>query len=335
MRYVITLDSGTTNTRMILLNEDDEPVHSAKVPVGVRDTAIDGNTGKLVSGVRECLDKILRQKQIDYSDIKCVIASGMITSELGLADIPHIPAPAGIEELAGHMQKRCFPEICPLPIYFIPGIKNCLSEAGQENFTDMDMMRGEETESAALIRRFYDGRRMLLILPGSHTKFVEADNRGRITGCATSMAGELLAVLTKETILAKAVEYKFVNEQDYDRDMVLLGYKTAEKIGVSAACFQGRVLKTYVYEDYKKIANYILGAVLQNDIMLMERGRIASSVWDRDIIVSGKNPFRRALFDIIMSEGRYHQVTEYIPKAGEIPLSAEGALMAARIRGII
>ncbi|MEZ3486782.1 MAG: 2-dehydro-3-deoxygalactonokinase [Lachnospiraceae bacterium] len=335
MKYVITIDTGTTNTRMVLWDEANKAVHSVKSSVGVRNTAIDGNPGKLVNGIRDCLDRLLRHTQVDCKDVKCMIASGMITSELGLADIPHILAPAGVMELAGHIEKRYFPEICSLPVYFIPGIKNCMKEVRWDNFMDMDMMRGEETESVALIKRFYRGCGMVLILPGSHTKFVAADTQGRITGCVTSMAGELLEVITKETILAKAVEGEFVKEKSYDREMVLLGYKTAKKAGVSRACFLGRVLKANVCEEHGKIANYILGAVLQNDIQLMEQSKLVQKDLHSDIIVSGKNPFRRALFDMIMSEGRYGKVTEFIPQEGEMPLSAEGALMIAGAGGII
>lgn len=46
---------------------------------------------------------------------------------------------------------------------------------------------------------------MLFILPGSHNKFVSVDREGKITGCLTSISGELLASITNDTIIAKSV----------------------------------------------------------------------------------------------------------------------------------
>ncbi|MFR8015323.1 MAG: hypothetical protein ACLU48_01555 [Clostridiaceae bacterium] len=45
--YTITIDTGTTNTRVYLFNEKYEAVASAKSEIGVRITAIDGNNNRL------------------------------------------------------------------------------------------------------------------------------------------------------------------------------------------------------------------------------------------------------------------------------------------------
>ena len=41
----------------------------------------------------------------------------------------------------------------------------------------------------AILDRFPPGKPMLLILPGSHNKFVSVDREGKITGCLTSISG--------------------------------------------------------------------------------------------------------------------------------------------------
>jgi 2-keto-3-deoxy-galactonokinase len=99
-KYVITVDTGTTNTRCILWNEKREKIAEKKSKVGVRNTAIDGNNGKLKAAVKECLDQLLADGKIGYGDVKGVIASGMITSNVGLVEIPHLVVPAGKEDLA-------------------------------------------------------------------------------------------------------------------------------------------------------------------------------------------------------------------------------------------
>lgn len=57
----------------------------------------------------------------------------------------------------------------------------------------------------ALLSHFAPGKPYLLVLPGSHMKFVSVDREDRITGCLTSISGELLAAITTGTILADAV----------------------------------------------------------------------------------------------------------------------------------
>ena len=52
---------------------------------------------------------------------------------------------------------------------------------------------------------------LILVLPGSHNKFVSVDREGKITGCLTSISGELLASITNDTIIAKSVNREFVS----------------------------------------------------------------------------------------------------------------------------
>ena len=96
----------------------------------------------------------------------------------------------------------------------------------------MDMMRGEEVESAAILSGLKGGVSYLLVLPGSHTKFVSVDETGNITGCLTSITGELLNSITNDTIIADAVSNQFVSMEAYDPEMLLTGYQTAKQCGI-------------------------------------------------------------------------------------------------------
>ena len=80
-------------------------------------------------------------RRIRESDVIRILASGMITSEFGLYELPHLTAPAGIKELHDSMAEVSFPEISPIPFVFIRGIK-----VNSDKLCDFDMMRGEETE---------------------------------------------------------------------------------------------------------------------------------------------------------------------------------------------
>ena len=113
--YTITIDTGTTNTRVYLFNEKYEAVASAKSEIGVRITAIDGNNNRLKAAIKGCLEDVLKQADITYDDVKQVAASGMITSNVG-------PCEGGKE----CSYRGCMP--APDPLY--PGSEKPRRKAG-------------------------------------------------------------------------------------------------------------------------------------------------------------------------------------------------------------
>lgn len=326
--YTITIDTGTTNTRVTLWDRERKALASAKSETGVRITAIEGRNSRLKQEIRNCMDRVLEEKKLTFDDVERVIASGMITSNMGLVEIPHVYAPAGAKELAQHARKVLIEEVCPIEILFVPGMKNKVETVTLLNFEGMDMMRGEEVEALAIMNHYPAGKPYLLVLPGSHTKFVSIDAEGRMTGCLTTITGELLSVITNETLIADAVGHKFASEETYDREMVLSGYRTAKATGIGRACFSARILNTFAEPDKEKIANFVLGAVLQNDIETAKNSSALKTAADTTVVISGKNPLRKALMDLFKEDGTFVNIEEFVPSAN-VPLSAEGAFLVA------
>lgn len=332
--YIMTLDTGTTNTRAILWDGQRRAVAQQKQAVGVRDTAIDGNNGRLKNAVKDCLEALLREACLTWEDVHCVIASGMITSNVGLVEVPHLVAPVGIDNLARGIVRVALPDVCPLPIWFIPGVKNSGGEITMENLETMDIMRGEEVESAAIIEQYEPGTPLLLVLPGSHTKFVSVDASGRITGCLTSIAGELLASITNDTILADAVGRRFVEADTYDREALLAGCRSAARVGLGRTCFSGRIMNQFITKDTAKVANFVLGAVLQSDMMAIRHSAALAVSPETTVVVAGKAPLQQAIVDILQADGTFADVRAYQPE-GDMPLSALGAYAIARRGNIL
>ena len=332
--YIITIDTGTTNTRCILWNEKRENIATESSKVGVRNTAIDGNNSRLKEAVRTCLNALIQRNNISYDDVKCVIASGMITSNVGLVEIPHVVAPASKEDLAKAAKAVLLEDVCPLPIWFIPGVKNSGGTITLENFEAMDIMRGEEVESIAILDHYPRGKDYLLMLPGSHMKFVSVDKEGHLTGCLTTITGELLSSIMTDTIIADAVGRTFVEKETYDKEMMLLGYRTACKSGIGRSCFSGRILNQFAINDKTKVANFILGVALQNDIAALKNSSALHRAPDATIIVGGKEPFRTAFVDILEYEGSFEHV-ECFRNCENVPLSAMGAYIIADLCHIL
>ena len=334
MKYIITVDAGTTNTRAILFDEQQQMKAMESRGTGVRNTAIDGSNHRLRTAVRECLEGLLAKENISYQEVSMIIASGMITSNVGLVEIPHLTAPVGINELAAGVQSVFLEDVCPIPIHFIPGIKNTSVPITLENYESMDIMRGEETESVALINSLPAGHRILIVLPGSHTKFVSVNEAGQITGCLTTLSGELLSVVTNNTIIADAVGHQFVQEETCDTDLLLAGYQNARKTGLGRACFSCRILSQFTDLSKEKLASYLLGVILSSDVLSIRNSNALCVDRSTIVLVAGKDPLRGAICEMLRADGYFSEVIGY-DSTGDIPLSGKGALLIAHQKNLL
>ncbi|MDL2220543.1 2-dehydro-3-deoxygalactonokinase [Eubacteriales bacterium OttesenSCG-928-N14] len=330
MKYDITIDTGTSNTRAVLW-EADAVVSICRRPVGVQSTATQGSNDLLKKAIRECITELLSNVKIGYEDVRHIIASGMITSNVGLVEIPHCIAPVGVDELSRAIAVIEIADICPMPIWFIPGVKNNVPHVTMQTLETMDIMRGEEVESIALLARYGIAGNCLLILPGSHTKFVYIDAHGRIAGCLTTLTGELLNCVITQTILSDAVQRQFLNDTGYDFDCLIAGYENAKRVGMARALFSGRVLNQFITKEQGKAASYLYGCILQSDIAAMESTSVFRLDGQTRIVIGGSSILRRALVDLLHHTGKHHTIEECIVEE-DFPLSSQGALIIARRR---
>ncbi len=110
--------------------------------------------------------------------------------------------------------------------------------------------------------------------------------------------------------------------------MAAEGFDTAERVGLGRACFSGRILSMFAEKDKKKIANFILGASLQIDIAAARNSGAIKIDRDTTVIVSGKDPLRRAIYDILEHIEYFSDIKTFTPDEKE-PLSGVGARLVA------
>lgn len=200
MSTLIAIDGGSTNTRVWLLHEG-QVLARASAMVGVRDTARDGSADKLRAALRQMIAQV-RAEQPGMQPL-LVAAAGMITSPLGLAEVPHVPAPARADDLARGAQRTTFPDIADLPFWLFPGVRS--GEHASDDVSQMDVMRGEETLCAGLAVAERHPPPFTLLNLGSHWKLIQVDAAGRITRSRTTLTGELIHVTQTSTILASGL----------------------------------------------------------------------------------------------------------------------------------
>lgn len=280
MSLYITIDGGTTNTRITLTNGR-ERLDAVKLDIGAR-KSIDGND-LLKAEIKRAIEAILDRNSISENDVVCILASGMITSEFGLCHLEHIKAPAGIRELHDGIERRFLGEITEIPFAFIRGVK-----LDSESFEDFDVMRGEETELMGIIR---DEREMCIyILPGSHSKIIKVDDDGRITDFSTMMTGEMIGALANQTILKDAVDLEI---SEINSEYLLMGYDYTEKAGINKALFKTRILKNFQGREKAEVYNFFLGTVLHGEIKRIIENEA------KTVVLGGKKQIKNAMAEIL------------------------------------
>lgn len=329
---ILTIDTGTTNSRCYLWREG-ALLGQAGVEVGVRDSAISGSKDALKHAVRDIIKLALAQAGLEPGDVGLVLASGMITSNLGLVEVPHLVAPVGLDELARGMVRMEMPEVFAQPIWFIPGVRNQSHKVTLLNHEAMDMMRGEETETIGLLQRLELSGHALLVLPGSHTKLVSVDQAQRITGCATTLSGELLQAITQHTLISQALGAEFARE--LRPEMLLAGAASAQRTGLARACFSVRTLAQFTDLQHDDRASFLLGAVLSDDVLALKNSSAIQMRPDTTIVICGKPMLRDALALLIAENGFFYGRRIVATDAQQAGLSGVGAIAVAAARGLL
>ncbi len=274
---LVCVDAGTTNTR-VWLTHNDRIVARAQAGVGVRDTARDGSSEKLRNALRELIAQVRAEAATEGFDQSpaCVIAAGMITSPLGLIEVPHVAAPAGLSDLAVATQRHGFAEITDLPILLIPGVRSGQPQCDHETVGAADVMRGEETLCLGLNALGWLKPRSTLLNLGSHWKVIKLDADARIASSVTSMTGELIHTSQTQTILASSVPH--ARPSEIDQTWLEAGMDEQRRSGLARALFCVRLLEQGGASSPEQRLSFLIGAFLASDLdAMIARGLLNSA----------------------------------------------------------
>ena len=176
---LIGVDWGTTSCRAYLIDRTGEVIAAVDNGPGilhVRDNAFAKTLEDMIGAWRR-------------PDLP-IILSGMIGSRQGWIEAPYLDMPTSFEQIAtGLIRHPDNPSI-----HLVPGLAQDLP--GQAP----DVIRGEETQIVGAIGEA--SGHQLLVMPGTHSKWVMIDNR-QIVWFATFMTGELFAALKDHSILGR------------------------------------------------------------------------------------------------------------------------------------
>lgn len=290
----LAVDAGTTNTRVWLVRDGSVQAREQDM-VGVRDTAREGTNQKLQAALREMIERLM--KHADAGGLQYVIAAGMITSPLGLKEIPHLSAPAGAAELAGATEAHDFPAVTSLPFLLVPGVRCGPVPCTYASVREADVMRGEETLCLGLLATGRLMPRSTLLNLGSHWKVINIDGHSRIASSVTSMSGELIHTTQTQTILADAVPHERLAA--LDDAWLRAGMEEQRVSGLARALFCVRLLQQRSDGTAEQRLAYLIGVYLASDLDAMLSRKLLTP--EQPVAITGGGALAQAWQSVLAS----------------------------------
>jgi 2-dehydro-3-deoxygalactonokinase len=301
------IDCGTSNSRVYIANDSEEVVAKASRKLGIRDVVISGSNEILKNGLKEILYQALEQADLGLADIWFAISSGMITSEIGLMEIPHLWAPIHINDLARNIEKVHNLSVFPVDIdlYLIPGIKNSYDPrtADIDNLGDLDFMRGEETQVAGLLSAYSVELPVTVVILSSHTKFISIDRDGRILGSLTTLSGQLYEAIIKETSIGKSLvgDDDSDNEHYFDSKVIDIAHRLVECSGFTRVMLMPRFLDVLLKTRWYERKLFVEAAIASEDMRVLNSFNDLGFPLDTSFILCGSE-MRCAIYSYLLRE---------------------------------
>lgn len=185
---LLALDWGTSSVRAFLMGNG-RVIEIRQSAHGIQHLPVPGPAGF------ERAFAAIAGEWVDRWPWLPVVASGMVGSAQGWVEAPYVRCPADIRTLAA--RHVCVSSGAGPKVLIAPGV--LFDPPGGLP----DVMRGEEIQiSGALLRDPSIGRRSCMVLPGTHSKWVQVEE-STIVRYSTYMTGELFSILRQHSILGR------------------------------------------------------------------------------------------------------------------------------------
>ena len=269
MKYEVYFDSGTTNSRLYLLNAQRETVYTAKCEVGARDSAKAHSGEVQTKALHEMYVRMLTEKGLSDADIGSVCVSGNVTAKYGVREVPHCVLPMSADRFREKLFTFTEDKYFGREITLVPGVKQV-----SDDIELTGLARGEEIElygMADTLKMEYGDRTVAVAMPGSHTHvaFMQGDT---IAGLNSNMTGEIFHALRADTVLAPVLEDV---SAPLDDGWVLRGMDALNRYGITRALYLAHTMRILEqnepYERRSFAEGVIFGGIAQSTKVMTER----------------------------------------------------------------
>ncbi|WP_116090529.1 2-dehydro-3-deoxygalactonokinase [Sphingomonas crusticola] len=235
---LVTIDWGTTNRRIFALDGAGEVISREADALGVTAVRPGGFPG------------MMHALRATHGD-RLFLLAGMIGSNRGWIEVPYLPCPVTLADLAEQLAW-----VEPGRTAIVPGA--CVSGTGR-----VDVMRGEEVQMLGAAAAGLVPPDAGLCHPGTHAKWAQLKG-GALVDFRTVMTGELFALLRTHSILAAQMDRPVVDGEAF-RDGVQHGFferaLTADLFGTRAQILLGRL-------QPQDAASYVSGLLIGADVAI-------------------------------------------------------------------
>lgn len=307
----IVIDSGSTQTRLYLV-EGKKVIAEQGLALGINS----GGDIPLKIALAEAITQFAVAQQINLSDIRFIVASGMITSNLGLLEVPHITAPANAKILANAAVRVHDPDILPLDVelIFIPGIKNQVDGNQWSDLHSVDLMRGEETQAISLAYQEKYSLPCTVVELGSTTKIIHIDEKKRISGSLTSLSGQVYSAIKKETFIGASMERDGADPIELIPEIVEQAWQAVNEGGMLRALLLTRFSQFSVSSTPSERDLYCQAVLAADDCRLFQQAQQHGFPFNDDVILVG-NAARCRLYHWMLTnklgmQSNYHVISQ-------------------------
>jgi len=341
MKYFAVIDCGTTNSRVYLLNKNKKMIAKGNRKVGVRDTALSGSREALKIGLKELVEETIFSVGLSIKDISFAITSGMITSEIGLLEIPHLWAPASIDDLASNIKIVQDPKIFPLdiPLYFIRGIKNYFPEnTTYKDIRKIDFMRGEETQVAGLLNTYLNlNFPIIVVILSSHTKYIYINKNKQICGSITTISGQIYEAIKEGTFIGKSINGDKKQKKDYffNEEIIDTAYDTVVNSGFLRALMMPRFMEVLLNTKLYERDLFFNSAIATDDLIALNECNNLNLSLNCDFILVG-HKVRCEIFSYLLRKHyKIKNINIIYNEENLRKVSIEGAIVIAKKAGYL
>ena len=185
------------------------------------------------------------------------IACGMVGSRQGWREVPYLPTPAGLQQLAAGL--LALDVGGGTMLHLVPGVLETNDPPAP------DVMRGEETQAMGAASKLGDDA--LLVMPGTHSKWARL-RHGRLVSFRTMMTGELFALLRQHSILGRG-QAEALPAPEAERDAAFTsGVLAAHAHGAFARLFSARALALTGGLAAGCVPDYLSGLLIGEELRL-------------------------------------------------------------------
>lgn len=254
-KYYVYFDSGTTNSRGYLLDEELNMLDVEKAAIGSKDSAIAGTNLVLIDGLYKVYTSLLKRNSISDGDVIDIYFSGMVTCPYGLYEVPHLTIPITAQMFAEKVYPFKEKQRFGRTVWLIPGMKTV-----SDDFAYVNNVRGEEIEIIGLmdtLQEMIGDKEAAIVMPGSHTHTMHIHGND-ILGILSNFTGEVFHALKSATIMSPELDAKV---DSLDLDMVRYGVSNLKKFGFNRALYIGHALRMFDRGDECTRLSYCQGVI--------------------------------------------------------------------------